>query len=310
MGRAESDVTGDHRGSHRGPDKARRWSVEALGRNIHRITITLDRVGDSHRSLLQSDIHFDHADCNRDALKRHWNEARRRDAPIFGNGDLFDCMQGAGDRRASKSSLRGEHKVDEYTDALIDTGFELVEPYADLIAVQGLGNHETGYVKYNGVNLIDNLIRRIREAGHKQAFAGRYSGWIIFRIKYAGTRVKPFKLYYHHGAGGAPAVTRGVIQTNRTAAYLADADIVWTAHSHDTWYLPIDRIRLNNSCTAVEHTRQLHLRGAGYKQEHEDGAGGFLVEKMVNPKPIGSAWWLEFTHADHDTVTMSAIEAT
>jgi hypothetical protein len=112
----------------------------------------------------------------------------------------------------------------------------------------------------------------------------------VFRIRYNDSRTRPFKLFYHHGYGGGGPVTRGTIQTNRMAVFLADADLVWTGHTHDTWTMPIARVRLNQDCTAIEHTRQEHIRTAGYKEEYGDGWGGWHIERGGAPKPVGAVW--------------------
>ena len=87
-------------------------------------------------------------------------------------------------------------------------------------------------------------------------------------------------------------MTRGVIQTNRQAVYVADANFVFTGHTHDSWQMPIERIRLN-SCDVIEQFRQTHIKGGGYKEEYRDGYGGWHVERGGPPKPVG-AWWLRF----------------
>jgi hypothetical protein len=71
---------------------------------------------------------------------------------------------------------------------------------------------------------------------------------------------------------------------------LADADICWNGHTHDTWQVPIARVRLNQDCTEIVHTRQFHIRTAGYKEEYGDGYAGWHVERGAAPKPTGAAW--------------------
>jgi hypothetical protein len=107
-----------------------------------------------------------------------------------------------------------------------------------------------------------------------------------------GGRNASYKLWYFHGSGGGGPVTRGVIQTNRQAVYVADADFVFTGHTHDSWLMPIERIRLSQNDT-IEQFRQTHIKGAGYKEEFRDGYGGWHVERGGPPKPVG-AWWMRF----------------
>lgn len=268
----------------------RRWACEQLAPNIHRININLEHVGDEQRILCQSDVHWDNPKSDRETFTRHLNEARDHDAPILDNGDFFCAMQGRWDPRSNKDDLRPEHRTATYLDALVSTAAVELEPYKDLLTVRGRGNHETSITKKHETDLTERLVERLKAANAPHIFTGGYSGYIVFQVRYASTRTKPFKLFHHHGYGGGGPVTRGVIQTNRQAVFLADADLVWSGHSHDGWSVPIARVRLNADCTNVEHTRQIHFRTPGYKREYGDGSHGWVIQQGHPPKPIGAAW--------------------
>lgn len=288
----------------------RRWSVEELNRNIHRINIELAHTGDEQRVLLQTDVHWDNPKCRWDKLREHLDQAREFDAPVFDNGDFFCAMQGKWDKRSNKGDLRPEHQTATYLDSLVDTAADFLTPYADLLTVRGQGNHETAIIKRHEISLTDRLVYMLRNRGAQHVALGGFSGYVVFNVA-IGTRRFPFKMHYHHGYGGGGPVTRGTIQTNRMAVYLADADIVFTGHTHDTWQMPIPRVRLNQDCTKVEHTRQDHLRAGGYKEEYLDGYGGWHVERGAPPKPM-SAWWLVFRAVRRDgkvSAEYDAIEA-
>lgn len=287
----------------------RRWSIAERARNIHRVTVSLPHTGDEFWALLQSDVHWDNPKCDRDALKRHLEEARAKDAPILDNGDFFCAMQGKWDKRANKNDLRPEHQTANYLDALVDTAARYFEPYKDLVCLRGLGNHETGILKHHETNLTERLVERLKAAGSSSVCLGGYSGYVVFEVN-TGGRMQSIKLHYHHGYGGGGPVTRGVIQTNRQAVYLADADIVWSGHTHDAWQVPIARVKLNQDNTRVEHTRQVHVRTPGYKEEYGDGYAGWHIERGGPPKPVGAAW-LRIRYARTETgsgVTKSIVE--
>lgn len=269
---------------------SRRWQVEQLAPNIHRIHITFSHVGEEQRVLCQSDVHWDNPQCDRDTFTRHLDEARDFDAPILDNGDFFCAMQGKWDKRANKDDLRPEHQNGKYLDSLIETAAADLEPYKDLLTIRGRGNHEQSITKKHETDLIDRLVERLKTSGATSISTGGYSGFVVFQVQYSGTVRQSFKMFYHHGHGGGGAVTRGVIQTNRQAVYLSDADFVWTGHTHDSWILPIQRVKLNQDCTKVEHSSQVHFRGAGYKEEYGSGYGGWHVERGGPPKPVGANW--------------------
>lgn len=286
----------------------RRWSFVERARNVHKLSINLPHVGDEQYVLLQSDVHNDNPHCDRERLIAHLDEAKERDAPVLDNGDWFCAMQGKWDKRANKNDLRPEHQRADYLDALVSTSADLLKPYRDILTLRGRGNHETSIEKRHETNLTDRLVERLRVMGSKDVRTGGYSGFVVFEIQFNHTARKPLKLFYHHGYGGGGPVTRGTIQTARQAAFLADADMVWTGHTHDHWTMPIQRVRLNQDCTVIEQTRQEHIRTAGYKNEYADGYGGWHIERGGAPKPIGAAW-LRFRYVGRLAVDYDVIEA-
>lgn len=270
--------------------KSRRWTIDEKARNIHVIRIALKSVGDTQRVLLQSDVHWDNPHCDREMFTRHLDEAREDDAPIIDNGDFFCAMQGKWDKRANKNDLRPEHQRADYLDALVSTAADTLKPYRDLLTVRGDGNHETAIIKHHETSLTERLVERLKSNGGTGIAKGGYSGFVVFQVTIGNNERYPFKMHYLHGHGGGGAVTRGVIQTNRHAVYLADADIVWTGHIHDGFMVPIARVKLNQDNDKIVHTRQYHVSTPGYKEEWHDGYGGWHVERGAPPKPTGAAW--------------------
>lgn len=265
------------------------WKFSEVSRNVHRFDIKLPHSGDEQWFLLQSDVHWDSPHCDRDLLRKHLDLADKRNAPILDIGDFYDAMQGKWDKRSSKADLRPELCGDDYLDALVGKAAQWLEPYSHLLTLRGDGNHETSVLKRHETHLVDRLCDRLKNAGAKNVRHGGFSGFVRFHMVLAHNRRYSFTYWYHHGYGGGGPVTRGVIQTNRQAVYLADADIVHNGHTHDTWQVPIARIRLSKA-SIVEHCRQVHVRTAGYKQEYGAGVGGWHIERGGPPKPLGAAW--------------------
>jgi hypothetical protein len=198
-------------------------------------------------------------------------------------------MQGKYDRRSSKKDIRPEHQNNQYLDSLVNTAAEYLEPYKELITMRGVGNHESAIHKNHETDLTERLKERMRAYGGN-ARRGRYSGYIRYKM-FNGSRANgSLLLWYFHGAGGGGPVTRGVIQTNRQAVYVSDADIVATGHVHESWQVAVERIRLNQADKVV-FQRQTHVKIPGYKEEYCDGYGGWHIETGKPPKPTG-AWWL------------------
>ena len=247
--------------------------------------------------LLSADRHHDNIYCNRTLEKAHLEQAKEREALILDFGDVFCAMQGKYDPRASKDVLREEDKVDDYLDAIVRHAEADYAPYADNWALMGRGNHDQNILKRHGVDIVNSLVDRLRDKHGSDVRCGGYGGWIRFMFKYHRTSQQSIRLKYHHGAGGGGPVTKGVIQTNRQAVYLRNADIVVNGHTHDAWIVPISNEGLSE--TGVVKRGMTHfVRTPGYQDEYfkSEGIKGHVQESWQPPKPIGAVWlrfWME-----------------
>lgn len=266
------------------------------------LTVYFDNVFDGWEQyiFLASDQHHDSTECNRDLEREHLEQVKQRNACAFFIGDLYDCMQGKYDPRRSYSNLRPEYKVDNYLDEIVRDGADFYAPYVTNILMMGRGNHESSILKNNGVDLIGNLVHRLNadHGGHIQA--GGYGGWIRLIFKIGTTKSESLLIKYNHGSGGGGPVTRGVIQTNRQAVYLPDADIVVNGHTHDGWYVPIARERISDLGNVYQDI-QHHIRTTTYKNDYGDGSGGWHIETGKPPKPMGAAWVRLTVNQSHKT---------
>lgn len=273
------------------------WRVVEHSRNVHEIRFAGITGGWKQSVLLSSDHHWDNPHCDRQLLKQHLDEALALQAPVIIYGDFFCAMQGKWDKRAAKQDIRPEHQKGDYLDALVTTAAAFLAPYASVLAVIGPGNHETAILKHHESNLTERLVQAIRVlVPNSPVKAGGFSGWVKFHFEDSSGHRQSRVLWYHHGYGGGGPVTRGVIQTNRRAVY-AVADIIATGHTHDAWEVPVQQVRLSQQ-NQVQHVEQLHICTPGYKEEFEDGYGGWHIERGGPPKPIG-ACWLDWTFVRH-----------
>jgi hypothetical protein len=265
------------------------FTVREISRNVHEIFFEGIASDWEQYIMLTADRHHDNLMCDRSLEKKQLELARERQAPIIDVGDLFCAMQGRYDPRSSDTALRPEHHGDNYFDLLLDTAEDFYRPYADLFAVLGRGNHESSVLTRNQIDLTRNLSRRLGQHAPGKAYAGGYGGWILLRFKIQKTVRQTIKLRYYHGSGGGGPVTKGVIQTNRRAVYLPDADIIVTGHIHETWSFPIRRERLSGG-DKMYSDYQWHVSLPTYKEEYADGYGGFHIERGRPPKPLGCGW--------------------
>lgn len=258
--------------------------------------------------LLTSDNHHDSIFCDRRLERRHLDQAKERGAVILNFGDLFCAMQGKYDPRSSMDDIREEDVGQDYLDRIVKHAAEFYGPYAENFLLLGHGNHETNIRKRHGTDLTSNLVHRLNADHGGSLHVGGYGGWVRFMFKMNRTKRQSVKLKFFHGSGGGGPVTRGVIQTNRMAVYLPDADIVVGGHTHDSWVLPRARERLS-AAGVVRKDLVWFVRIPGYKDEYGDGSRGFHVETGRDPRPVGAAWARFFYDTHNSRVQFEITQA-
>ena len=264
------------------------WSITELSRRVHRVSF--DNVGSNGERwiLVTADHHVDNVKCRRDIIKRHMDEARERNAPVFLFGDTFCAMQGKWDRRADQNQLRPEHRGNNYLDLLKKEVAEFYDPYADQIALITQGNHETSILDRHQTDLTACLVDRLRNDGERQVCLGGYQGWVEFAMARKGGNHYTKTLCYHHGYGGGGAVTRGMIDNSRTRDQY-DADIFVSGHVH--WKnADLNVVTSLGRAGKIHKKQQLFLRCGSYKDEDD----GWHVAQGRASRPLGG-WWIKLT---------------
>jgi len=275
--------------------------------NVH----LLKREFEKTKILLISDIHWDNPKCKRDLLKSHLDEALKINADILLNGDTFCLMQGAYDPRKNKNDIRPEHNKANYLDAVVDTAIEWFKPYAHLIKVVGYGNHETNILKRQETDVIKRFVDGLNAEMGTDIQVGGYGGWVLYSFRRKNsTSSAAYRIKYFHGSGGGGPVTKGSIQFNRMSTMVENADMIWMGHVHESQELTYTVERLNSS-NVVDLRDILMVRTPTYKEEYNEGKGGWHVERGAPPKPLGGRW-LELipkrsVTGGEDKITISAL---
>lgn len=264
------------------------WTATHHEPHVVRVDVRMKRRADWEQwFLLSSDRHHDNPKADHELELIHLREAVERDAGIIDNGDLFCAMQGKYDKRANKDMVRPEHQNGRYLDSLVDTAADFYGPFTPNFITIGKGNHETAIEKRHETCLTSRLVERLNNQHGGNVIPGGYAGWVWFCFK-DNTFMQTRRLWRDHGYGGGGPVTKDVIQANRRAVYLPDADLVMSGHTHDHWVLPISRERIDNEGRRYTD-EQTHIKTPTYKQAWTP-AGGFEKERGHVPKPLGAVW--------------------
>lgn len=249
--------------------------------------------------LITSDRHWDNPHSNWKLQRKHLKQARERGALVIDLGDFFCLMQGKYDPRANKGDLRPEHQTDTYVDSVIDTAVDFFGDYADMFLVIGRGNHEIAFKKRHETDVTRRFVNALNDRVGSDIVAGGVRGYVLMKFNNGSRSSPPLNFYWHHGYGGGGPVTKNVIQTNRMAVYLPDADVVAMGHVHEYWTLPITRSRLTDK--GVEYSDVLDFVSVPtYKEEFVGASEGYHHDNGRPPKPIGAAWLRLFYEWDNE----------
>lgn len=270
--------------------------IKKLNDLTHDCDLEFDENIRSFNFLLIADVHFDSISCDRELLKKHLDEVVERNAKVLIFGDFFDVMGGKFDKRSSKGDLRPEYNTSNYIDNVVDDAVNFLSPYKEYIMFISPGNHELSILRYHETDVTKRLANAL------DAELGTYGGWIRLRYSYKnkGSRGS-YKIAYNHGYGGGGPVTKDVIQTNRKAVYLPDADIVISSHTHDRYIFPIPRERFLQS-GKIEQDEQIHVKLGSYKYSY--AKGNSWERQMGHPPKSDPGVWLNvILKNDHSVIT-------
>jgi hypothetical protein len=205
------------------------------------------------------------------------------------NGDFFCLMQGRGDNRRNKSDIRPEHNNAKYLDSIVTTAVEWFEPYADILTVIGYGNHETGIIKWQETDILQRFVDLLNLKCNSNVQTGGYGGWLIVKIM-DKTKIFSTKIKYFHGSGGGGVVTKGALNLTRALEKYEGCDVYTMGHIHENSARNDLRDTLSHNAYKgyyVSH-KPIHLMITGtYKEEYQEGAKGWHVERGAPIKPVG-----------------------
>jgi len=249
----------------------------------------------TYRMLLQSDVHIMSPNARLDVVRDELRKAKAMGARVNINGDLFDAILPSDLKRYVPSAV--DSPDDDLLDVAVKRAIEIYGPYADLIDMVGMGNHEGSALKHHSVNLSKRFVDEINRLGGKTWFGG-YGGWITYSF-YHERRYGVFRLRYHHGAGGASPVTRGTIDFTRMSGWIEGADLVWMGHKH---FQKVERVCKEGLSTSGVPTSRIEtwVMTGGYLDQTV-GPISYATAKNMPHLPVGGAF-VELTVRRNDTV--------
>lgn len=268
------------------------WEKEVLSREtIHTLHI--------------SDVHFDSIHCNKDLLQKHLDEIKRCDGYVFIYGDWFDVMGCYQDPRSKAKDIDPKYIIrgKEYLNAIVDDSVEFLRPYTKNIAFISEGNHETEIKRRRDVDILDWMIRLLRENG-SSVIKGYYSGWNEFVLKYKrGGTSKSILTHYHHGYGGNAKRSKGMLDSQIATFQYPDADFIFRGHDHQKFHDPSNVKYHYDKARKIVTTGVTHyIKTGSYKDGIGAGLSGWEVQKGFMPTKLGG-WYIDMTFHKRDEIT-------
>lgn len=258
-----------------------------IARNVHSIVLSKNE----NRLALLSDLHWDNPKCDRKMLKDHLDYCKQNDIPIFINGDFFCLMQGKYDPRRNKKDMLPEHNKANYIDAVIEDAVDYWSPYAHLLTVIGYGNHETAIIKNLETDPLQRFVDLLNYTNKTNVYTGGYGGWLLLKCAIWENTYLSKNLKYFHGSGGGGIVTKGAINLTRALEMYENMDVFIMGHIHENASRNDVRETMEYNSGKRTHEykhKQIHLAITGsYKEEYQDGAFGWHVERGAPVKPVG-----------------------
>jgi len=274
---------------------APKWSAKKTYKNVVTVDVPARRDAEWEQwFMLSGDRHWDSPHSDHKLMKQHLDEAKNRQAGIIDIGDLFCVMQGHGDPRGERGSIRPEHSGPNYLGSVVSTAVDFFEPWASQFILIGTGNHEKKVLKKYDNDLLEQLTSRLNERTGSEIIKCGYGGWVRFMFKDVSSEGKrlfsqTIKLRYEHGYAGGGKATKGVTQAPYRSLQYPDAQICVSGHIHESWNVEFCRDRLNDMGRQYQDT-QVHVVTPTYQNSFGDGSDGWHVETGKGPKPLGCTW--------------------
>ena len=261
------------------------FKVHTHARNVHEIEFFEHEA----KIAMLSDLHWDNPHCDWELLKRHLDYFKANNIPVMVNGDFFCLMNGRGDNRRNKSDIRPEHNNARYLDSIVETAVDWFASYADILTIIGYGNHETGVIKYQETDILQRFVDLLNYKCNTKVQTGGYGGWIVAKLQEQNIRAS-FNIKYMHGSGGGWVVTKGALNLTRAMEIYENYDVFTMGHIHEN--SARNDVRDTIHCNAklgyeVKHKHLHNMITGTYKEEYQDGASGWHVERGAPVKPLG-----------------------
>ncbi len=251
-------------------------------------------LGQPFYRFLCSDFHLGSANSDHDLIVKQLSRAKAIGARVMINGDVFDAI-GPKDRRFDLTTLHPQiSREKDLAKAIVGMARDLLLPYASIIDLINIGNHEETWVTYGYNDPVRRLLEELAREGSK-AKHGSFWGYIRTGFVVPGYRKRPtHKLLYLHGTGGDSPVTKGTIDFNRKGRNWV-YDCLTFGHKHNL-VCAVDQMADVTAKGKYTERKQLNLQTGSYYRNYKQLTDGEVLDQSYAarsghpPKPLGGVF--------------------
>ena len=244
---------------------------------------------------LMSDLHIGAANVDYALIKRELDIAYTHGDRILLGGDILDLILPSDHKRFLPSvlhpRLQGRNDV---LNAAVEWAVELLSPYATLIDVIGVGNHETHIEKATSFDPVAAIIQQLEQVvGRGSCIShGGYQSYIQYKLP----KGNKFVIWYHHGSGKS-GKTHLELKKLIDQAQVFDADLYWSGHSHCKASVVESRVLCGETGLLTKDVRCVitggYLMTYGDQDQQEIKSRGrrsnYAADQALRPHGLGGA---------------------
>jgi hypothetical protein len=186
---------------------------------------------------LMSDLHLGSSQVDYALIEKELKAAKRNGDRVLLGGDVFDLILPGDLKRYEPAKVHARIRGrNDPVNAAVEWAAELLGPYADLIDMVGLGNHETAAQKKGGVDAVRLLVKElnaVRKPDLRPVAQPGYTAYLDYRLQ-SSPESRPcarYVVFYTHGAGKIGSAVASLKKLQCLTSAFA-ADLYWSGHSH------------------------------------------------------------------------------
>ena len=204
------------------------------------------------------------------------------DALVICTGDYADCISPYDPRFDAREVA--PDKRESFFNGLVTEIYndliELFKPIKDKCVGLLRGNHEDKFESKFEYHLVKEVCKALdlRYLDYCCAFD------LVFK---AGKKSETFKVWAHHGAGGATTTGGKINKLKKAMTEVFDADIYCMGHSHEQMDLPLAYLYQDES-GKIRQRKKLGVITGAYLATYREGTSSYGEKKLYSPVSLGS----------------------